>query len=80
MFGAVYKNGAFFEINCGNCQFKFTSFSVQDQLILEIEIQDHPWTHFDTTNSMEVLESQNEFLLEIMFFKVSSFILIYVKP
>ena len=66
-------------MNCGNCQFKFASFCVQDQPVLEIKIWDHPQTRFEAMNQMEVSESQKELLFEITFFEINSFISIYVK-
>ena len=68
-----------FEIYCGNYQFKFASFCMQDQPILEIEILDHPWTRFNAMNPMVVSESQNKLPLEITFFEVNSFVSICMK-
>ena len=79
MFGAVCKKVAFFEINCENCQFKFASFYVQGQPGLKVEIRDHPQTCFDATNPMVTSDLENELLLKIMFFEVSSIVSIYVK-
>ena len=52
---------------------------MQGQSGLEIEIWDHPQTHFDATNSMEVLDLAKELPLKIKFFEVSPIISIYVK-
>ena len=68
IFGAVWKNVAFFEIDYRNCQYKFASFWLQEQPVLEIIIRDYPRTRFNATNPIRVSESWNELSLEITFF------------
>ena len=47
---ACFQKVTFFKINSKNCQLKFISFCLQNQLGLEIRIRDHSRTRFDAMN------------------------------
>ena len=61
----------FFKTYCINYQLKFVLFCVHGQSGLEIKIQYHSWTCFDTTNLMAVSNLVNKLMLKIAFFDIS---------
>ena len=61
-----------------NCELKFVSFCVQDQLGLEIRNRDHSQTCFDVMNQVAVTNFSNELRLKSSFFKLTHVTLFYV--
>ena len=79
MFGAVYKKLHFSRQKVENVSLTLPRFSCRANWDSKLRSETTLVLLFDVKNPMAVSNLINELLLEIMFFDVSLFVLIYVK-